>query len=123
MSIDQWGTIVWTGFNYSFYGCQNLQILAVDAPDLSNVVGMREAFRDCIAIGNADLSNWNVSNVVNMQALFRASNFNGNVSTWDVGNVLNFSFLFFRAPFNQDISGWNIGEKIIYQLPRIIFSI
>ena len=36
---------------------------------------------------NGDISNWDVSNVVDMSRMFRDSEFNGDISNWDVSNV------------------------------------
>jgi surface protein len=38
---------------------------------------------------NGDISNWNVSNVVDMAWMFRRSVFTGDISKWDVSNVVN----------------------------------
>ena len=111
-SVDQWGTIAWTSFVHAFNDCKQLKILATDAPDLSNVTDLGSAFKACRAIGNPDLSNWDVSGITNMNSLFFFSNFNGDVTTWDVGSVTNFAAMFAQTPFNQDISGWNIGERV-----------
>ena len=111
-SVDQWGTIAWTSFVNAFNDCKQLKILAIDAPDLSNVTDLGSAFKACRAIGNPDLSNWDVSGITNMNSLFFFSNFNGDVTTWDVGSVTNFAAMFAQTPFNQDISGWNIGERV-----------
>ena len=36
---------------------------------------------------NSDISNWDVSNVTNMNFMFHGSKFNGDISKWDVSNV------------------------------------
>ena len=61
---------------------------------------------------NVDISNWDVSNVTNMDALFMdASSFNQDISCWDVNNVENMSNMFNGASsFNQDISAWNVKK-------------
>ena len=112
ISIDQWGDIAWTSFESAFNDCRQLQILATDAPDLSNVTSLFDAFRACRAIGSPDLSNWDVSTVTNMSGVFFFTNFNGNVTTWDVGSVTDFSLAFAQTSINQDITGWNIGERV-----------
>ena len=58
------------------------------------------------------ISNWNVSNVTNMEELFKdKSSFNENIGGWDVSNVTDMAAVFQNATsFNQDISGWNVSK-------------
>lgn len=55
---------------------------------------------------NPDISNWNVSNVKDMTAMFcKCENFNQDISQWDVRNVKNMSSMFYECKnFNQDLS-------------------
>ncbi|MEW7278287.1 BspA family leucine-rich repeat surface protein [Aquimarina sp. 2201CG1-2-11] len=114
-TIEQWGTITWNSFSNAFYGCTNLEIVATDVPDLSNVTSLNQMFRNCVNLQSPDFSNWDTSNITNMGLMFtNARNFNGNISTWDVGNVTDFnSMLIGVTRFNQNISGWNIGEHVV----------
>jgi hypothetical protein len=41
LSVDQWGTNVWSSMEYAFKGCTNLVINALDTPDLSMVNNIR----------------------------------------------------------------------------------
>ena len=59
---------------------------------------------------NGNISNWNVSNVIDMKSLFANSNFNGNISNWDVSNVITMNFMFYYSKFNEDISNWNVSN-------------
>ena len=58
------------------------------------------------------ISDWDVSNVTNMENLFfEKSTFNSNIQNWDVSNVENMSLMFCRADsFNQDISSWDVSS-------------
>ena len=58
---------------------------------------------DCIA---GHISNWDVSNVTNMSALFRGySHFNQPLNNWDVSNVMRMNYMFSRcSSFNQAYS-------------------
>ena len=65
---------------------------------------------------NEDISEWDVSNVTNMNAMFyEASSFNQDIGDWDVSSVTDMYAMFYGASaFNQDISGWcviNIDEE------------
>ena len=47
---------------------------------------------------NQDISNWNTSNVENMEWMFyQAENFNQDLSSWDTSKVKNFSHMFRNA--------------------------
>ena len=67
--------------------------------DVSNVKNMNNAFWNCnnlVSVG--DLSNWNVSNVKNMKRMFcicKQLKSVGDLSNWDVSNVENMDRMFF----------------------------
>ena len=112
-SVVQWGNIEWKNFNSAFKGCSNLVITATDAPNLTNVIDLSEAFKDAVALSDEDLSNWDVSDITNMTQIFYGCiNFDGDVTSWDVGHTEDFSGMFAYSDFNQDISGWNIGAFV-----------
>ena len=72
------------------------------------------------SVGNTDdghISNWDVSNVNNMQGMFSNSEkFNQHLSKWNVSNVMDMSFMFENATiFNGDISRWNVSNVIHMQ--------
>ena len=83
----------------------------VSSWDVSNVINMEGMFRGTRSF-NQDLGNWDVTSVTNMQGMFdNASKFNQDISNWDVSNVTNISGMFFNAfDFNQDISNWNVSS-------------
>ncbi len=118
LTVEQWGSIAWNSFNDAFSGCSNLDVIATDAPDLSNVTSVSRMFRGCTTLGTSstlDFSNWDTSSVVIFSSMFRnASNFNSaSIINWDVGNATGFVLMFNNAiTFNQDISNWNIGEHV-----------
>ncbi|MBE33036.1 hypothetical protein CL647_02785 [bacterium] len=44
---------------------------------------------------NQDISNWNISNVTNMEYMFyNATSFNQDISSWNVDNVLDCNDIF-----------------------------
>ena len=134
LTIQQWGDIAWTSMANAFYGCSNLRISAIDAPDLSNVTVLTQMFRSAVELNdpidhwdvstveimsamfmnankfNQALDNWNVSQVSDMSNMFRAaSDFNQDLNSWNVANVMSMSGLFFGAnDFNGDISDWDV---------------
>lgn len=116
ISIDQWGTIVWSSMESAFRNCQNLVLNATDTPDLSQVTSMEFMFSGCLNISTGvtaqDLNSWDTSTVTNMARLFSAAtSFNGNISAWNTSNVTDMSSMFsFAENFNQDISSWNTAN-------------
>ena len=61
---------------------------------------------------NPDISGWDVSNVTNMDSMFKfCSKFNCDISKWDVSNVTNMYCMFYGCKkFNQDIGGWKVDN-------------
>jgi len=97
IDVKQWGNIAWTSFFKSFFGCNNLQISATDAPDLSNVTSLQNALRSCVSL-NPDIGHWDVSNITAMRSMLQSTPFNQNISNWDITSVSN--FLFFLTSTN-----------------------
>ena len=115
LSIEQWGNIKWRSMYRAFKDCYNLIYNATDPPDLSDVKDMEQMFANNFynpgdVSFNQGISNWDVSNVTNMDAMFwGADAFNQNLNSWDVSNVTDMDTMFRDAnAFNQDISGWNV---------------
>ncbi len=88
--------------------------------DTSNVRDMSSLFYTSTTKGhnfNGNISNWDVSNVVDMEEMFvRAVAFNQDLSSWDVGNVTDMNNMFYHATvFNQNISSWDISSVTTMQ--------
>ena len=81
--------------------------------DVSNVTNMNSMFYRCEelkSVGN--ISGWDVSNVTDMSSMFYdCTYFNQNISSWDVSNVIGMSYMFtWCESFNQDLSNWNVSK-------------
>ena len=74
--------------------------------DVSNVKKMRAMFKG--SKFNGDISNWDVSRVQDMAQMFRLSKFNGDISNWDVSGVRNMTRMFYKSKFNGDLSKWRV---------------
>ena len=103
-SIDQWGDIEWKTMEYAFWGCENVVVLATDAPDLSKVTSMYGMFRGAANL-TGNFNHWDVSNVTNMGMLFGyATNFNQPLNNWDTSSVTNMYGVFGETNYNQPLS-------------------
>ncbi len=111
VSIDQWGTGKWLTMESAFSHCENLEILATDAPDLSAVTDMSYMFHNALK-ANPDVSKWDVSNVTNMSHMFEnAISAAPDLSNWDVSNVTDMSYMFeFVRSVNADVSKWDVSS-------------
>lgn len=136
VAINQWGTNPWEELETSFCGASNLNILATDAPDLSNVTSLAWMFDGAVKLNsdlnhwnvstirdldgtfsynysfNGPLNNWNTSNVLSMYSTFQAARvFNQDINSWDVSNVTNMGYLFYNTTdFNQPLNNWDTGN-------------
>ena len=79
--------------------------------DVSNVTNMNSLFEWKISF-NDDISKWDVSNVTNMEYMFcNAFSFNKDIDEWDVSNVTNMKCMFMDAcRFNKNIGSWNVSN-------------
>ncbi|MCF2488050.1 BspA family leucine-rich repeat surface protein [Dyadobacter sp. CY347] len=115
LRVDQWGSVVWSSMGSAFKNCYNMDVVATDIPDLSQVIDMSSMFEACLVLtGNARFNDWNTSNVRIMKNLFDgAHHFNQSISNWNTGNVTDMSNMFhFAWIFNQPVGNWNT-EKVI----------
>ena len=56
---------------------------------------------------NVDVSQWDVSNVKNMNMMFKDAFYaNPDVSSWDVSNVITMKEMFYGTDVNQNIKQW-----------------
>lgn len=85
--------------------------------DTSLITDMSELFNKVISrtrnsVGKIDISEWDVSNVTNMHAMFRnCALFSCNLSKWDVSKVEDMSDMFNGCyKFKSDISKWDVSS-------------
>jgi surface protein len=80
--------------------------------DVSNAVNMGAMFySNATMTFNEPLNNWNTSKVTTMAGMFgNIKGFNQNISTWNTSAVTSTSGMFSGAvAFNQSLSSWNFG--------------
>ncbi|TPN85238.1 BspA family leucine-rich repeat surface protein [Aquimarina algicola] len=112
VDVAQWGNVLLGNGTLHFIRCANLRgFSATDAPDLSTTPSCYGMFAGLIFF-NSDLSNWDVSNVTNMNQMFTSTfRFDSDLSNWDVSNVKDMAFMFTASgSFNQDLSNWDVSS-------------
>ena len=66
-----------------------------------------------------EISNWDVSNVTNMENMFElegAVSFNQPLNKWNVSNVRDMYRMFAGArSFNQPLNKWNVSNNVTYE--------
>lgn len=80
----------------------------IEAWDVSQVENMEGMFKG--ARLNAPLASWNVAKVKNMKAMFAWSSFNAPINLWNVSSVEDMSYMFAGSSFNQPLNSWNVGN-------------
>ena len=89
--------------------------------DTSKIIDMSQLFnvrryqtgdimKKLASYGDFDISDWDVSNVRDMEAMFYCSGFNGDISEWNVGKVEKMGWMFARSFFNNTIANWDISN-------------
>ncbi|MEZ4810806.1 MAG: BspA family leucine-rich repeat surface protein [Allomuricauda sp.] len=109
--VKRWGAIAWGSMLNAFHGCSNLDVVAEDTPDLTDVTTTQYMFSLCgELIGNTSFNDWDLSSVITTDFMFReASKFNQDISGWDVGSAVTMMGMFLDAKtFNQNLNTWNV---------------
>ena len=110
IEILAWGSIQWQTMENAFYGCENLNFDAIDAPDLSQVTTLQNMFNGCEAF-NGIVNNWDVSTITNISGMFQECTiFNRPLDLWNTANITDMSYTFHRArTFNEPLDNWNVA--------------
>ncbi len=111
ISLDQWGTQLWTTMQGAFWGTTNLFFTAVDTPDFSAVTDMSNMFEGAVN-ANPNTSNWNTQAVKSMAGMFSgAISANPDTSKWNTAEVENMSWMFSHASSAiPDTSNWDTSS-------------
>jgi surface protein len=95
-----------------FYWVSNFSGNGVEKWNVSNVVNMAAMFSSCDSF-NADLSNWDVSQVKNMTHAFSwTRRFRGDgLDCWNTTNLAHMNFIFCNAlVVKSNLSGWYLSN-------------
>jgi surface protein len=107
--IKQWGSVAWTTMQNAFWGCKNLDITAIDIPNLGGVTNMSKMFAECTILNSpTNINSWNTETVTDMGEMFlAASSFNQNIGSWNTASVTNMGSMFqYTDAFDQNIGIW-----------------
>ena len=141
LSIEQWGTGIWTFMSGAFEGAENLVINATDVPNFSRVTEMIAMFKGAFLVNpntkywntssstnmnqmfsgaftaNPDTSRWNTANVTNMNSMFKdALSAKPDTKNWDTGKVFTMQDMFYNAEkANPDTSAWDVSSLNLMQ--------
>ncbi len=115
VEIQQWGCLRLGNLGKYFYGCNNLELTAIDSLNLTGTTCLSSCFENCWDLGsNGDMNGWDTSSVTDMRYMFyQASSFNQPIGNWNVSSVTNMIYMFYQAlSFNQPIGDWEVSSVI-----------
>ena len=113
-----------TNENIKINQCEAKECYDLSKLDTSEITDMNSLFKysmfndihstNGIGLHNGDISNWDVSNVIDVSAMFaNAYKFNQSLNDWDVSKVTYMNGMFYEAKeFNQDINNWDVSNVI-----------
>lgn len=79
-----------------------------DVSQINHLAGIFSAF---VFTEHTIISDWNVSNVTNMDSLFSGSDNFDQMLNWDVSNVTTMRYMFYDCnKFNQPLNHWNVSR-------------
>lgn len=107
LTVEAWGDIEWTSMNGAFWGCTNLTVPAVDAPDLTNAISLQQMFEGATSF-NESIDHWDVSTIESFYGMFwDATSFNQSLNSWNIASATDISHMFNGATsFNQPLDNW-----------------
>ena len=104
-------TITLTNMKDMFRNCSSLQSLDVSNWDVSNVIDFIYMFDSCSSLQSLDVSNWNVGNATGMGNMFYSCSSlqSLDVSNWDVSNVTSIYNMFYGCSSLKelDVRNWD----------------
>lgn len=113
IDVSGWDTSRVTNMSWMFGQCVNLQlIVGIETFDTYNVTDMTYMFNNMKTLPILDLSRWDCSNVISMQAMFGESDFVTIKLPKKVEKVENIFQLFILNPNlrEADMRGWNMSN-------------
>ena len=96
-----------------FHNFEGIVKIDVSKWDVSNVENMDSMFKGCINLEEIiGIEKWDVSNVENMEDMFyKCELFNQDISKWNMSKVTNISGMFYRCyKFNKPLNNWDVSS-------------
>tara|TARA_R110000772_G_scaffold20466_5_gene56864 strand:+ start:26713 stop:27732 length:1020 start_codon:yes stop_codon:yes gene_type:complete len=94
IELLNWGIFEMDSVRGAFNGCTNLIYSAIDKPRITTT-DIGGLFNGNFAVGDMDLTNWNVSSVTDMDGVwYNRDAVTLNLTGWDTSNVTNMDFMF-----------------------------
>ena len=108
-NLSQWDVSQMYDMSHMFSGASSFQGIGLEFWDTSATESLTGMFQYS-NISNTNLSDWNVSNVYEMDSMFQdAALFEGiGLDHWNISNVNNTAYMFDSATsFNANLSEWD----------------
>ena len=115
-----WGA--WSGYRIEgmWYGCRNMEFInATDAPNLTNVLSLKNAFYYCGELKDsfiADFNSWNTSAILNIEYTFARDDVSAGkgidpiVTDWDVTSVTSARQFLYNSSATSNLTSWVLSS-------------
>ena len=108
------------------YGTKDnpIDLNCIDTSNIDNMSFLFDKLSKLRDLKYFDVSDWNVSNVKSMNAMFKNSGFNGDLSRWNTRSLEETEFMFDDCRFDGDISNWDMSnvKRMQYMFAHSDFS-
>lgn len=112
--ISNWGDFQPTGEIGVFQGCSNLDITAINSPDLSQTTTLASFFYGCsnLEYNSSIDTTWDTSTIVSLlNTFFGCSSFNQPLGSWNTSSVITLQGMFNGcSSFNQSVNAWDVSN-------------
>ena len=111
LDVSNWGPFALGPVEDHFQGCENFNITASDAPDLSFTTSLRESFERCSSLNTDNIGTWDTSAIINFSRMFlNCITFNGNVG-FNTSSANSMAVMFANCQqFNQPVSTFDTSN-------------
>jgi len=114
LSVSNFGNIIFGDSLLGiFSGCTNLSFSSTqDTPNLSTMTRVDNMFEGCTFTSINNLENWDVSNIVEFESMFRdCGRFNQDISSWNLASATSLVRMFLGAiSFNSPLNSWDVSN-------------
>ena len=118
--VEQWGNTPWKYLTEAFSGAINLQVLATDVPNFSQMDqfgGIEGMFEGCTSLTSVpSITSWNLNYLGQYRKslsrfFLNCKNFDQDLNAWDVSSIKDMSRIFEGCTsFNHPLNNWNVSN-------------